>query len=518
MPMVPTNMGGTKITDPFTPNFVKFVEETLDEWKAVGMSIAVVDGDDVFSKGFGYATLPDKPATPDTLWYTGSTTKAFTTATLSHLIESKKYPELSKGWQTPISSIIREDFVTQDVWATNNLTLEDAASHRTGLTNNDETILVEEDGRPWTVKDIVRNLRSFPLRVQPRTEFQYNNEGYATLSHVIETVTGKNLGDVLKEIIWGPLKINATFLDLDQAKDAPEHLSTGYYWNKQDELYEAIPFLPTTVISGAGAGISNVVDYAKWIKCLLREEPPLSKEVHKDIRKPRFIDNPTPERGMDVSLYGLAWWRTSINGQVVYWHSGSVISHGALVYWFPALDYGVVILANFPTPAREVIMRRLVDDKLDIPLDKRYDIAKELRDEKRKDEEDLKNADKTLFPNQPNPPIPPSLDMSKFSGKYHAPGFGTYEFVEEASDEASTGKVLVAHRPDFLWKTRVTLRHVSGDFWVAFIALMDNLEQEVDYFAAEFRFGVDGNPSGLEITFSDRLEANGGKVLLERVQ
>lgn len=43
-------MGAARMTDPFTPDFVKFVQETLDEWKAVGMSIAVVDGDDVFSK------------------------------------------------------------------------------------------------------------------------------------------------------------------------------------------------------------------------------------------------------------------------------------------------------------------------------------------------------------------------------------------------------------------------------------------------------------------------------------
>ncbi|KAH7131685.1 beta-lactamase/transpeptidase-like protein [Dactylonectria estremocensis] len=511
-------MGAARMTDPFTPDFVKFVQETLDEWKAVGMSIAVVDGDDVFSKGFGYATLPDTRATPDTLWYTGSTTKAFTTATLAHLIASKEHPVLSKGWQTPISSILRDDFVTQDEWATNHLTLEDAASHRTGLSSNDTTILVEEDGRQCTVKDVVRNLRNFPLRVQPRTEFKYNNEAYATLSHVIETVTGRDLGDVFKETIWRPLGMDATFLDLDQAKDAPQHLSTGYSWDKQNQRYEAVPFLPTGIISGAGAVISNVIDYAKWIRCLLREETPLSKEVHKDIRTPRFIDNPTPEGGMDVSLYGLAWWRTTIHGQVVYWHSGSTISHGALVYWFPDLDYGVVIFANWPTPAREVIMRRLVEDKLDVPLNKRYDIAKDLRSKQRKDEQELRDADKILFPNRPKDPQPPSLDMPKLSGKYHAPGFGTYEFIEEASDEASTGRVLVARRYDLLWKTRVVLRHVSGDFWVAFVGLMDNLAQEVDYLAAEFRFGVDGNPSGLEITFSDRLEANGGKVMLERVQ
>ncbi|KAK7428218.1 hypothetical protein QQZ08_005284 [Neonectria magnoliae] len=508
-------MGGTKMTDPFTPNLVDFIHETLDEWKLAGLAVAVVDGDDVFSKGFGSATLPDTPATPQTLWYAGSTTKAFTTATLAHLIESKKYPALAKGWQTPISHIIRDDFVTQDEWATNHLTLEDAASHRTGLSSNDTSILVDEDGRPWTVKDIVRNLRNFPLRAQPRTEFQYNNEGYATLSHVIEMVTGRRLGDVIKETIWQPLGMKSTYLDLQQAKDAPEHLSTGYFWDKKNERYEAIPFLPTDIISGAGAVISNVEDYAKWIKCLFDEEKPLSKQVHQEIRTPRFIDNPNPADGMDVSLYGLAWWRTTVNGNVVYWHSGSTTAHGALVYWFPALRYGVVILTNYPSPARQIIMRRLVEDKLGVPPNKRYDVAKEAREARRKAEQDLENAPDNLFPNRPKVPRAPSLDISQFSGKYHAPGFGAYSFVEDA---ASADRVLVADRTDLLWKARIKLRHVSGDFWIAYMILLEGGRLPEEILAAEFMFSVDGKPSELVITYPDRKIANGGKVSFKRIE
>lgn len=47
---MPAEMGGTKMTDPFTPDLVDFIHETLDEWKLAGLSVAVVDGDDVFAK------------------------------------------------------------------------------------------------------------------------------------------------------------------------------------------------------------------------------------------------------------------------------------------------------------------------------------------------------------------------------------------------------------------------------------------------------------------------------------
>ncbi|KAJ0131063.1 hypothetical protein HZ326_25841 [Fusarium oxysporum f. sp. albedinis] len=50
----------------------------------------------------------------ETLWYTASTTKAQTSPTLAHLINSGKYPALAKGWSTTISIIIHDDFVLQD--------------------------------------------------------------------------------------------------------------------------------------------------------------------------------------------------------------------------------------------------------------------------------------------------------------------------------------------------------------------------------------------------------------------
>lgn len=43
-------MGAADVNDPFTPDFKRFVNETIDEWKLAGISIAVVDGDEVFSK------------------------------------------------------------------------------------------------------------------------------------------------------------------------------------------------------------------------------------------------------------------------------------------------------------------------------------------------------------------------------------------------------------------------------------------------------------------------------------
>lgn len=118
---------------------------------------------------------------PSTLFYTGSTTKAFTAAVLALMIESedekKSAPLSAGGWQTPISSLIREDFVLQDDWATTHLTLEDALSHRTGFPRHDKALAsyYGEDHHPLTVGDFVRSLRDLPMVNEPRVEWRYCN-------------------------------------------------------------------------------------------------------------------------------------------------------------------------------------------------------------------------------------------------------------------------------------------------------------------------------------------------------
>lgn len=319
--------------------------------------------------------MPDVPATPETLWYAASTSKAHVAAVLSALIHSDNYSALSQGWSTPISSIIRDDFVLQDEWATSHVTLDDAVSHRTGMARHDASAVREIDGRLATPRDVVRNLRNLPLTAEPRVAVYYCNLMYVTLSHVIETVTGKWLGHVLREKLWGPLGMRSTHFDLQSALDAPEHMASGYAWDPEKGKFEEVPFMTLTEISGAGSVISNALDYAKWIKSLIHQSGPLSKDVHEDIRTPRVFWPGVPTSGYDLQLYGLGWVRTLHNGHVVYTHSGGIHAYGTEVYWFPESKYGVVVFGNTATchVVEEIIGWKLIDDKLGIPEKDRFD-------------------------------------------------------------------------------------------------------------------------------------------------
>ena len=158
------------------------------------------------------------------MFYGASTTKALVAAALSLIIDDDAtFPHVS--WQTPITQIIPDDFVLEDEYSTLHLTLEDAATHRTGLPRHDFSL----QGGDQTVRDVVRSLRYLPLTQPLRTTFQYCNLMYVMLGHVLETLTGQWLGAFLAERIWKPLNMTSTYFSLSDALENGVPFAHGYY-------------------------------------------------------------------------------------------------------------------------------------------------------------------------------------------------------------------------------------------------------------------------------------------------
>lgn len=126
--------------------------------------------------------------------------------------DDDRYPEVQ--WDTPISNLIRDDFVLEDDHATTHTTIEDILSHRTGMPRHDSSYGGTYDGHEGTPRDYVRALRYLPLSAELRTRYQYCNMMYVTAAYVIETLTGFWLGDLLRERIWKPLEMKSTVCGL----------------------------------------------------------------------------------------------------------------------------------------------------------------------------------------------------------------------------------------------------------------------------------------------------------------
>lgn len=143
----------------FDPGFDSFVKSTMDEFNTAGIAVLMLNGDRTWAKGFGYSDVANKtPVTPKTLFYAGSTTKSFTSAMAASLAESDEHPDIS--WNTPLVELIEHDFVLDQSspegrWATDHITLEDALSHRTGMSRHDMIWMNSE----LSDREIVRALR-----------------------------------------------------------------------------------------------------------------------------------------------------------------------------------------------------------------------------------------------------------------------------------------------------------------------------------------------------------------------
>lgn len=219
---------------------------------------------------------------------------------------------------------------------------------------------------------------------------------FVVASHVIETLAhGRWLGALLREWIWAPLGMTATYFSLADALAAPEHFAAGYSWDRDERAFVRIPYMALDEVSGAGSVISCVDDYVKWIRMLLREEAPLPREGHAAVKTPRMFSDPgsvlasygnaTGEgegRGKgklpyDAPLgYAFGWWSGSYRGHAFWTHSGGMHAYGAEVFFFPGLDFGVVTFGNTAGTSNYVglfALWQLIDDRLGVPKEERHD-------------------------------------------------------------------------------------------------------------------------------------------------
>ena len=317
---------------------------------------------------------------------------------------------------------MREDFVLPDEYATAHVTLEDALSHRTGMPRHDYSYSEPN----VTVRDVVRNLRHLPMTAEIRTKFQYCNMMYISISHFIETWTGMWLGDFLRKRIYEPLGMISTFFSLSDAQKAAASggpsLATPYYWTNKTQEYHSIPWLDAPHESGCGATISNVLDYAKWLGCMMTSSGPLSPAGHHALRSPRIISNSNPEeltgfRGFE--FYALGWEVSNYRGEVMVWHTGHLPGFSTVMLFFPRIRWGITMMANGGTGgAIQVLLFQMIDDMLGIPKQARFDWGPVMAIQETILLYTLKNAKHLLFPSAPKGKdiIPHSLPLESYAG------------------------------------------------------------------------------------------------------
>lgn len=430
------------------------------------------------------------------LFPTSGTTKSFTAAIMATVIDDPKKvrddPSKVLGpvqWNTPIATRIPSHFVLSDEHATTVTTIEDALSHRSGLPNLQ---LAEALRHPaLIIEDLVRLLRHMPLAPDPdHRRFEYSNESYQVISHLLQRVTEKPLGDLLRKNIWSPLIMDSTYFSVNEVKigqNPVDRLVQGYTWNERSRQYIAEDYRYCAATSGAGAVVSSATDYAKWLRCLLFETAPLSPAVHRTIKFPRIIVERgtafdhflTPEQ--PYHLYTLGWFLDSYRGVPLYWHTGSQLGAAVIVGFLPSIKFGFTIMANTqPMRYTQMVLCAFL-------LDRRLGVADPADSMIRSVEHAMREAG-LAAPNhwaRVQRRLPPSLPLDNYAGTYQHPGFGKITL-------AAQNGILHSDLTDRICQSLIRLNHLSGEYFIAKQVMLSGLWASFDSPLVEFEVGLEG--------------------------
>ncbi|HEX5079138.1 MAG TPA: D-alanyl-D-alanine-carboxypeptidase/endopeptidase AmpH [Geminicoccaceae bacterium] len=232
---------------------------------AVGMVLAVVNGDDHVVVGFGETEEGNgKEPNGKSVLRLGSGTKVFAGELLAGLAAEGRL-SLTDPLQrfAPDGAKIPE-------FEGRPITLLDLATHSAALPR--ELPLDPPPNSPpfaWpTAADRFAWLAGYTLPWAPGSVAAYSNVGFDLLSAALATAAGESYQDLLRERITGPLGMSDTVLE--PSDDQCARLMIGYGIPGA----EAQPCVSTVNIGGSGGLYTTADDMVLWLRhCLARTDP-----------------------------------------------------------------------------------------------------------------------------------------------------------------------------------------------------------------------------------------------------
>jgi CubicO group peptidase (beta-lactamase class C family) len=463
------------------------VEAVRKAAEVPGMAIAIVENGKVtLAKGFGVRKLgsPEK-VDGDTIFMTGSTGKAITTAALATLVEAGKLK-----WDDRVADLI-PGFQMYDPWVTREMTLRDLLVHRSGLGLGAGDLLVIPRGT-LSRAEVVKRLRYIKPATSFRSGYAYDNILYIVAGHVIDLVSGQPYEDYVREHVFKPAgMLHATSDEAHRfatENRAAPHGRTGGAVRGVGPLKlldERDNLAPSSTPAGLLALSAN--DLARWLQIqLAKGKVPgggqlFSEESSAEMWSPQTIEPIGPalpgleDMTPNFQQYALGWEVRDYGGARIIWHSGGVFGFVTVVVLIPEKNVGFAITQNSEDgQARFGLMYELLDHYLGRPKKDWPALITKFR-KARFDAAVKAVSEKAAAPAQSKPALP----LENYAGRYVDAWYGAIAIE-------STAKGL---RIDFTNTPNMggNLQHWQYD---TFIARFDDPNIEAAY--VTFAIGSDG--------------------------
>ena len=325
----------------------ELVNQSLETFNIPGIAVGIIhNGKTVLAKGYGTADLnTGAKVDANTNFGIASNSKAFTTTALAMLADEKKI-----SWDDKVIQYIPE-FKMYNDYVTNEFTIRDLLTHRSGLGLGAGDLMVWPDGHDFTPEDIIKNIHYLKPVSDFRTKYDYDNLLYIIAGVVIERVSGNSWNDFIQNRILSPLQMNRTAPSWDYLKDKSNAVAPHVPIDGKLKVIGRY----TNHIFDAAAGIySNVNDLTKWVQFQLDSgktkdgKQLVSVEQMLELKTPQTIVSVTakPPYNSLFKAYGLGFFLQDVNGKLEVSHTGGLEGIVTQIVMLPQLDLGIIVLTN----------------------------------------------------------------------------------------------------------------------------------------------------------------------------
>ncbi len=233
------------------------------------------------------------------------------------------------------------------------VTLRHLASNTSGMRDFLEALTYS--GAPITMpstREFARRViaRQDELNFLPGEKLIYCNTGFFLLSEIVEEISGRSFDELLESRICGPLGMADSRL-MKRDSDILARLA-GHHTRDAEGKWSRASW--GIELGGEGGMVSTLEDMLIWQKNLAH--PKIGTEaMWTRMKTPAVYANGT------ASLYGLGLVSTAYRGLRAIGHGGGVAGGRSDSQYYPAAEFGIVILGNHDELAPFSIARRIAD-------------------------------------------------------------------------------------------------------------------------------------------------------------
>jgi len=414
--------------------FEERVEQLRKQFGVPGVAVTIVeDGKVTLAHGWGVRDITtNQPVDTDTIFFTGSTGKAFTNAALATLVDQGKIK-----WDDKVIDHM-PDFRMWDPWVTREMTIRDLLVHRSGLGLGEGDLLFLPNST-LSRKETVRRIRYLKPATSFRSGYAYDNILYMAAGQLIEEVSGETWEKYIHDHVFAPLGMNQSTDTAAEFHANPDHArphsrsgAAIHGMGTQMPLEDSATIAQNAAPAGGLAISAN--DMSRWLLAQLAQGKisGSDKRLFSDEQSQQMWTGvvPTPTRQFpaefavtnpNFNLYALGWDVSDYRGAKVVGHDGAVLGSQATIALLPGKNIGIFIAAN--SEDGEIILG-LRDELLDYYLGyprsnwpEKFHAFKLAR---------LNNAAKQVQTAQARPAAAgPSLPFDHYVGDYTDAWYGT---------------------------------------------------------------------------------------------